>query len=263
MLRTQGNPDNPPIVFIHGFLGNHLDWSAVIDALSQQWFCLSIDLPGHGERGDSLLSNSGESELNLLFDSIISTIDKPFNLLGYSLGGRIAMLLAHQHPGYILSLSLESSHPGLLTQHEKQNRIQADKKWASLFLTQPLNLVLREWYQQPVFNCHNNRKLQQLVESHLGQSGAQLSKALTDYSLGIQKPYWDFLSQWNKPLLYISGKYDGKFCSIGADIKNINPYTQHITLEQSAHNCHDDQPQAFIDTLSRFLNNNRSLTSAY
>ena len=263
MLKIQGSPSNTAIVFIHGFLGNHLDWDPIINALSNEWYCITVDLPGHGDQGDELLTCSGDSALNKLFDEVLSVAKEPLNLVGYSLGGRVAMRLAQQHPDRILSLCIESAHPGLTDINDRKSRVQSDKVWANRFLNQPLNVVLKDWYQQAVFNCNDHKQLQVLIDKHLGQTGALLSKALSNFGLGLQEPYWDFLSQWRKPLLYISGESDIKFSSIGEEIKQNNQHSQHIKIKHSAHNCHQDQPQQFIEVIHKFLNDQQHILRRY
>ena len=47
---TLGNPSLPRIVFLHGFLGSGSDWLPVTRELQNDYCCLMVDLPGHGER---------------------------------------------------------------------------------------------------------------------------------------------------------------------------------------------------------------------
>ena len=44
-----GDPKNPTLLFTHGFMGDADDWDLIISKLTNQYFCISIDLPGHGQ----------------------------------------------------------------------------------------------------------------------------------------------------------------------------------------------------------------------
>ena len=45
---VQGKKENPTLVFLHGFLGNVDDWTETISYLKENYYCICVDLPGHG-----------------------------------------------------------------------------------------------------------------------------------------------------------------------------------------------------------------------
>ncbi|MBM3183996.1 MAG: alpha/beta fold hydrolase, partial [Chlamydiae bacterium] len=109
-----------PLVFLHGFLGKSEDWEGVISHLTH-CPCIGVDLPGHG------LSSFHET-----FD--FSPPAPRFHLIGYSMGGRLAMQYALRFAERIDRLLLIGAHPGLKTEKEKKERLQSDAKWADLLL---------------------------------------------------------------------------------------------------------------------------------
>lgn len=123
-MARYGDPSLPTLVLLHGFLGTKADWLPLMPALSQHFHCICLDLPGHG---DNQAEGSTEAKLDFDFcvENIVTRLDSlnpspdQFHLYGYSLGGRIALHLAKAYPQRLLSLNLESCHPGLVDPQEK------------------------------------------------------------------------------------------------------------------------------------------------
>lgn len=260
MLSVYGDPKSPPIVLLHGFLGNRDEWLTIVKSLQDKWYCIVPDLPGHGERILSSLKSSIDNDLNQMVDEITSLVKRPFHLIAYSLGGRIAIKLAHERPELIASLCLESVHPGLKTAKDKKQRMLADAHWASRFRHEPIETVLNDWYQQPVFSALTQPKHKQQIERHTQQAIEPLINMFEKTSLGKQTSYWYFLAHINIPLLYISGENDIKFNKIGNKLKvsykNIvsQGYIHHIIVEDASHNCHQDNTEQYLTIIKLFLN---------
>jgi 2-succinyl-6-hydroxy-2,4-cyclohexadiene-1-carboxylate synthase len=154
-----------PLVFLHGFLGNCLDWEAVCSYLPP-CHCIGFDLPGHGK------------------SAFEETIDIPlpfFHLIGYSMGARLSLQIPAQK---IASLTLLSLHPGLKTEEEKEQRRKSDALWAELLLELPIDEFLNRWYNQPIFGLFRPK-----LSMRNKQNKSDLAKALLHYSLAKQ-PYY-------------------------------------------------------------------------
>ena len=93
-----------PVVFLHGFLGSSLDWLEVLSYLPSFKSYL-IDLPGHGK-------SAFHPEL------ILPHFEEKIDLVGYSMGGRLALQYAAQNPQKIEKLILLSTHLGLFSEEE-------------------------------------------------------------------------------------------------------------------------------------------------
>ena len=121
-VNRYGDPQLPAMVLLHGFMGAKEDWQPMMATMSQYFHCICIDLPGHGDNA-LVLPHPG---LFSAAEHIIQTVNNlgysRFHLVGYSLGGRIALHIASLQPQALLSLTLESAHPGLLSDDEKQQR---------------------------------------------------------------------------------------------------------------------------------------------
>ena len=135
-----GKPGLPWLVFLHGFSGDCHEWQAVGASLPENPQ-LYLDLPGHGNSGP--ISASG---FRAVSQSLHNTL-RSYNILnywlvGYSLGGRIAMYHACQQPDGLCGLIVEGGHPGLQDAQQRQQRRQADGLWAARFANEPLDRLV-------------------------------------------------------------------------------------------------------------------------
>jgi len=260
MLSVYGNPNSPPVVLLHGFLGNRNDWLSIVTALKDHWYCIVPDLPGHGKRIPDIDHTPIDHALNQMMEEITALIRTPFHLIAYSLGGRLAIKLASERPELIASLCLESAHPGLRTAKDKKQRIINDAVWSSRFRSEPIEAVLKDWYNQAVFSNLSLAKYKKQIEQHNQQAIEPLIKMFEQTGLGKQSSYWYFLAHIKIPLLYISGQNDCKFSKIGNELKVQNKnvvsqgYIRHIIIEDASHNCHLDNTTQFIIIIKSFLN---------
>ncbi len=89
-----GKPGLPWLVFLHGFSGDCHEWQEVGEAFAD-YSRLYVDLPGHG--GSAAISVDGFDDVtDLLRKTLVSYNILDFWLVGYSLGGRVAMMAACQ-----------------------------------------------------------------------------------------------------------------------------------------------------------------------
>lgn len=104
---THGEADDrPPIVFLHGFAGDALGWTNVQLALSRRRRSLAFDLPGHGRALDwPEVGHAG-----LAAKAVTGSLDAlglaRVHLVGHSMGGAVASLIALRAPERIASLTL-------------------------------------------------------------------------------------------------------------------------------------------------------------
>lgn len=144
-----GKSGYPWLVFLHGFSGDCREWQTVGASL-HDYPRLYLDLPGHGGSADTGVTGFAEVS-ELLTHTLISYNILNYWLVGYSLGGRIAMFHACQHPAGLDGVIVEGGHPGLQDVEARQARLTSDRRWASRFRSEPLEAVFADWYQQPVF----------------------------------------------------------------------------------------------------------------
>ncbi|WPS09739.1 2-succinyl-6-hydroxy-2,4-cyclohexadiene-1-carboxylate synthase [Klebsiella aerogenes] len=241
-----GQPGYPWLVFLHGFSGDRDEWRTVGEAFPA-WPRLYLDLPGHGGSADIAADGfTGVSELLQATLNSYNILD--YWLIGYSLGGRVAMNFACQPRAGLRGLIVEGGHPGLQDEASRQARLINDSAWAERFRREPLAQVFADWYQQPVFASLDAAQRASLVALRRRNNGATLAAMLEATSLARQADLRPSLQARDFPFHYLCGERDAKFRAIAqalaADI--------HI-IHHAGHNAHRDNPAAVIACLAQFL----------
>ncbi len=143
-----GKPGLPWLVFLHGFPAIATNGKKWARRLPTTHGCM-YDLPGHG--GSAAISVDGFDDVtDLLRKTLVSYNILDFWLVGYSLGGRVAMMAACQGLAGLCGVIVEGGHPGLQNAEQRAERQRSDRQWAQRFCTEPLTAVFADWYQQPV-----------------------------------------------------------------------------------------------------------------
>jgi 2-succinyl-6-hydroxy-2,4-cyclohexadiene-1-carboxylate synthase len=245
----------PVIFFLHGFLGNSQDFLAVIDLISPEFCCLVLDLPGHGQ---TEVKQDINYHLPNLAQALIALLEQlniqQCFLVGYSLGGRIALYLTICFPQYFLGVVLESASPGLKTQPERDRRIQQDLQLAKQLESQNLADFLQQWYSQPLFSSFaQHPNFQQALIRRLNNNSVKLSKCLRYLGLGRQPSLWSHLKNIQIPLLLVVGELDEKFVAINREIANLCPQANLNIVKNSGHNVHFEKFLEFTKLINCFL----------
>lgn len=259
-----GNSDKPLILFFHGFMGNSHEFDAIVKLLANDFYCLSIDLPGHGKTqvlNDDCytMANTADALINLLdelFDEL--KISQCF-LIGYSMGGRLALYLMLHFPKYFHKVILESASPGLLTEKEKVERVKRDgqiaRKLVRMIAKDDFKAFLDNWYSQPIFgNIKNHGQFEQMIKNRLRSNPLELAKSLQFMGTGVQPSLWNNLQQNQVPLLLLAGENDAKFVDINTKMVNANEFSKLNFIKKAAHNIHLENTSAFIENIRDFFN---------
>jgi pimeloyl-ACP methyl ester carboxylesterase len=88
------------IVFLHGALGAASQFDDIISSLPNNYNSIALDLPQHGMNTDEILP-SIESYVDYVIQIIEAKGLQSISLFGYSMGGYIALLIAHRRPDMI------------------------------------------------------------------------------------------------------------------------------------------------------------------
>ncbi|MEA5583430.1 2-succinyl-6-hydroxy-2,4-cyclohexadiene-1-carboxylate synthase [Nodularia harveyana UHCC-0300] len=258
------NSNKPFILFLHGFIGNLHEFQPVIKLLNKEFSFLTIDLPGHGKTqvlgGDEYykMENIAIAIINLLNNL---KINQCF-LVGYSMGGRLALYLTLNFPERFPKVILESASPGLATERERLARINSDnqiaRKLARTTTKTDFATFLRNWYIQPIFGAiKNHPQFETMLENRLQNHPSELAKSLQIMGTGNQPSLWEKLPENTIPLLLLVGEHDQKFRDINAEIAQKYPMTQLKIINQAGHNIHLENTEEFVRNIRQFLTNSR------
>ncbi len=250
-----GKLRSPIILLLHGFLGDCDDFDRVTYLLSDEFCCLTVDLPGHGKTivtGGDQYYTMENTALGLIQFLNILNIDTCF-LFGYSMGGRLALYLTINFPHRFTKVVLESASPGLKTQEEKLLRIARDTQLAKELETTDFRTFLNNWYEQPIFSSlKEHRDFDIILERRLNNKPSELAKSLRNLTIGIQPSLWEKIQYNQIPLLLLVGEYDDKFKLINQGMAAISQSAQLKIIRNSAHNIHWENIVDFTGEVRKF-----------
>lgn len=248
------------LVFLHGFTGSSSSWLEVLNYFpSHNLIC--IDIIGHGKTESPL--DSSRYEMKPVIKDIITILDKlnldQVNMIGYSMGGRLALSVAASYPNRIKRLILESSSPGLDDPVQRANRKKADLQLASFITSNGIVEFVNKWGNIPLFESQRllpAEKQEKIRQQRLENSPVGLANSLIGMGTGTQPSLWGELSQLSIPVLLLCGEWDEKFCEIAIKMNNLLQISVKKQINFAGHAIHVEQPQFFGKIVNEFLNNN-------
>ena len=243
----------PPIVALHGFTGSGWDFSALRAHLLPQQTLIAPDFPGHGTLRD-LTANTDYSLANhlSLIDEAAGT-SGTITLLGYSMGGRLALHWAIAHPERIARLVLIGASPGLKTAEERQERQLADAALATFIRTQGLDAFYKYWHHQPFFDSLFKLpvgRLNPLLDQRALNYPEALALSLENVGTGTLPSLWHRLKEVRFPVDLITGEFDPKFTELALQMGAHMPRARLSIVEQAGHAVHLEQPGDLAALLS-------------
>ena len=244
-------------LLLHGFTGSSQSWGAgLLDGLASLGRPpVLVDLPGHGRRAGA--SQPGRFTLEAVLESILDAAGhEPFDLVGYSMGGRMALALAARHPERVSRLVLESASPGLATTEEREARRARDEVLARELERGGMEAFVDSWERQPLFESQAALPTQVLAEQRarrLLNDAASLASCLRGLGTGSQPSFWDALPQLTVPTLVLAGESDEKFVEIGRRMAEALPRARLTVVPGAGHAVHLERPAAWLAHVAGFL----------
>jgi 2-succinyl-6-hydroxy-2,4-cyclohexadiene-1-carboxylate synthase len=253
--KTIGNETQPLILFLHGFLGSLEDWLEISHKLESRYQSLLIDLPGHGKtrvnrRTDYIMSNVAKALINYLMNHGI----KSCHLVGYSMGGRLALYLTINYPDIFKKVILESVNPGLSDRTEKGLRVERDEIIARNIEKSKVDVFLQKWYNLPLFqSLREHPHFDELIDRRQKFSNKNWPNALRGMGLGKQPSLWNKLAYLQNDILILAGEKDKKFSKIAFLMKKYNSGFKIISVKDCGHNVHFECQKEFLVEIENFL----------
>ncbi len=250
----------PAIVLLHGFTGSNRNWRAILPAFTARYRVIAVEMPGHG-LSDSP-SNPDRYALPQLaqdLDSLLAELEiSRAAVLGYSLGGRIALNFALTYPARLACLLLESASPGLPSPMERADRVQADCQLAEFIESHGLAAFVERWESIPLFESQSNlpeTARLALRAQRLENNPRGLANSLRGAGTGSQASLWDELGRLKLPTLLLAGQLDTKFCQVAARMHELMPDSRLEIVAGAGHSVHLEKPDEFSRLALNFLEN--------
>jgi 2-succinyl-6-hydroxy-2,4-cyclohexadiene-1-carboxylate synthase len=247
----------PALVALHGFTGSIAAWDLHVPALAERRRLLLVDLPGHGrthlpDPDIATVERSAADLAALLLDMAAA----PADVLGYSLGARIALRLAIAHPEVVARLVLESPSAGIADPGARAARRAADEELAGRIEAGPIAAFVDEWERSAVFASHAAlppERARRIRAMRLANDPAGLAASLRAAGQGSMEPLHDRLPEVAAATLVIAGALDTVGRPRAEQVAAGIPGARLEIIEDAGHTPHDEQPEAFARLVSAFL----------
>ena len=170
-------------------------------------------------------------------------------LLGYSLGGRLALHACLSRPDLWKSAIVVGADPGLESEEEKKLQLDKDRNWAERLKREPLEKLVDEWDAQPVFCGFENHAPRNLGE----MDPDRLSHQFEVFSKGIQQNLVPKLAELKRPpVLFVSGEKDHKYQGIGEKLAKSSSAINAQVIADAGHRVPWENPESFVQVLIDF-----------
>ena len=251
--------DDSLVVALHGFTGSGSTMLPLLEAVRGERSAISIDLVGHGD--SDAPEHLDPYSMPSVVDQVLSIIGprQPLtvHLIGYSMGGRVALSLAARAPWYFASITTISATAGIDDPIERAQRHDADLELASHIETIGVDGFVDEWLTKPLFASY----VSSLDEAERGATVAQrsrntatgLANSLRGTGTGAMPPLWTALGSLRSPLLAIAGELDERYVEIANALSQRVPHGRAEVISGAGHVVHGEKLVDIANVVSKFL----------
>lgn len=247
------------VVLLHGFTGSSANWRLVMERLAGSFRVLAIDLTGHG-RSDAPTEIERYAMPNIANDlgQLLRQLNAiPAHWLGYSMGGRLALYIAVNHPQWVRSLILESASPGLQDAAERAARRQQDEALANRIESEGIVSFVNQWEKIPLFASQEQLTAEArtaLRAGRLANSACGLANSLRGMGTGAQPSLWERLGMIDKPTLLVAGEMDDKYVALNQQMAEVIPDATLRIANGAGHTVHLERTDEYGEWVLAFLN---------
>jgi 2-succinyl-6-hydroxy-2,4-cyclohexadiene-1-carboxylate synthase len=229
----------PTVVLLHGFTQTRQSWRRTIAALGGRYRALAPDLPGHG-----LAAERRPASFAACTAYVRALGGERFTLVGYSMGGRIALNAALALPGSVERLVLVGASPGIADAAEREQRRLADEALAARIPSIGIEAFAREWGGQELFAGQPERVAAAAHADRLRNTADGLAAALRGLGTGVMPPLWDRLGALATPVTLVVGERDAKFRAIAERMAPTIPRCRIVIVAGAGHAAQLEEPGA-------------------
>ncbi len=244
------NSLKPVLALLHGWGMNARVFDALAGLLADAFDVRPLDLPGHGGR-----PALGVNTLQAWADDLAAQLPDDAVLLGWSLGGQVAMRAALDHPRKVARLVLLASTP----------KFVADGGWTcgmaipdleafgAALLAEPEATLLRFLSLQTRGMPGQKSLLQQLRQTVLAAAPAEAAALAAGLAILRDTDLRGELARLAQPTLVLHGALDTLTpAAAGAWLAETLPAAQHLELPRAAHAPHLSDAETVADAIRRF-----------
>jgi 2-succinyl-6-hydroxy-2,4-cyclohexadiene-1-carboxylate synthase len=235
----------PTLVLLHGFTHTGASWEPVRSELGERYRAIAPDLRGHGAA-----SSREPVTLEAALGDIDSLAPERFALVGYSMGGRLALHFALAHPDRVERLVLIGASPGIADQGEREARLRADEELAEEIERSSIEEFAARWEATPLLAGQPESVLRAAREDRLRNEPAALARALRGLGTAALPSLWDRLGELTMPTVLVVGERDAKFRAVAAEMAGQIPGATAEVVPGAGHAVHLEAPRRVAEILA-------------
>ncbi|MEM9079537.1 MAG: alpha/beta fold hydrolase [Verrucomicrobiota bacterium] len=220
---------------LHGAVGSSRDWDEFGRLVGEAGYvCRAVDLWRFLEcEGMGLWDWARAFHAEVKADG-----DEERILLGYSMGGRLALHALLEEPELWDRVIVVSAHPGLVTEEERLERMAADARWAGQALTGDWGEFVEAWNEQGVLEGSAGGGERSLLVNRR----RAIARSFMEWSLGRQEDLGGRLRDWEGKGLWVTGQRDEKFATLS---EGAGESFERLVIEGAGHRVPWDKPAEF------------------
>jgi 2-succinyl-6-hydroxy-2,4-cyclohexadiene-1-carboxylate synthase len=236
----------PTVVAVHGFAQTRDCLGPLGDALGGRFHLVAPDAPGHG--GSLRHAEAGLAEGA---DLLVHTGGHAA-YVGYSMGGRLCVQAALDHPDRVTALVLIGATAGIDDETERAARQRADAALADRLEAIGLEAFLTEWLALEMFTgLPDWARFEQERRTNTAEG---LATSLRRAGTGSMRPLWDRLGRVGAPVLLVTGERDERYGRIADRMAAaLGPAARHEVIADAGHAAHLERPERTTELVCGFL----------
>jgi 2-succinyl-6-hydroxy-2,4-cyclohexadiene-1-carboxylate synthase len=224
-------------------------------------------LPGFAQRGDAwepVAERVGQSYRSVCLDfgsftfdqrlsEIASRVDDGDAIVGYSMGGRLALRAALRRPPKFGALVLVGASPGIEDAQERRERKRADEELADWIAQHSIEDFAERWEAQPIFATQPPELVDAQRAGRLSYDPRKLAQLLRSGGQGTFEPVWNELEKIDCPVLAVAGELDTKYADTAYRIAERVKHGRARLVPGAGHAPQLERPAEFAGLLLDFL----------
>jgi 2-succinyl-6-hydroxy-2,4-cyclohexadiene-1-carboxylate synthase len=220
------------VTFVPGFMQRGEAWEPVAGALAERYRVRCLDFT------------------TWTFEERIEEIPTGGAVVGYSMGGRIALHAALRDPGAFRSLALVGVSAGI---DDRDERLRSDDQLADWIERHTIEDVVERWESQPVFASQPAELVLAQRAGRLSHDPKLLAKLLRSAGQGATPPVWDRLRELRCPVLLIAGERDERYGEAAQRMASLIPRADVRIVPGAGHAPQLERPLRVAEILDDHL----------
>jgi N-formylmaleamate deformylase len=242
---TRTGAGKPTIVLLHGLAANGACWTGLAHLLENEYDLIMPDARGHGESSKPDYGYRYEDHANDLIGFINSLKLPPAILLGHSMGGMTAALVASRSPKLVRGLILaDPPFFSIKVQREIRDSVVGDQH----------RRILGKSFEELVADLqgrHPNRSSDTI--GLIARARLRTSMAAFDVLTPPNPDYKQLVSAIDVPSLLVFGDKGVVSFVVAEELQRLNPTFQVYQIPEVGHGLHYDQPERFAAVVGSFI----------